>query len=278
MARGTHMILFIDDEPEKLIEYDEALRETGFKVKWVEDAEEGMKCFLENISRIDAVILDIMMPPPAILGDGVTDFGMRTGIKILDRIREETENIPVMIFTNLSLSRLKLPTYKFVELREKRETPPFALPKLLSQLIIKAKEQSTMPQDMQEDENARIVIKGSIQAQQIYIGNHGNQKMLYNQWNSKEEVLNDFLKELHELIDQHNDDEARNSSMVDAMENLENTFHSSDPDRTQVAGAVGRFVRLAPWTKSKFEELIMSVAGSLLGGGIIEGIKYALSL
>ena len=79
--------------------------------------------FLQNTNKIKAVILDIMMPPPPILGDVATDFGLRTGETVLERIREKTDDIPVMVFTNLSLSKLNLPNYKLVEIREKRETP-----------------------------------------------------------------------------------------------------------------------------------------------------------
>jgi len=76
-------VLFIDDEPLLVKEYVRALESAGYVVEFHHDAEEAMRFFLGNHDHLDAVILDVMMPPPAVLGDRATEYGLRTGISLL---------------------------------------------------------------------------------------------------------------------------------------------------------------------------------------------------
>jgi DNA-binding response OmpR family regulator len=77
-------ILVVDDEEGIRQLYQEELEEEGYKVELAERGEEA----LEKISkaRPDAVILDLKMP-----GIG--------GLKVLERIREQDKDLPVIIST-----------------------------------------------------------------------------------------------------------------------------------------------------------------------------------
>ncbi|MBI5591462.1 MAG: response regulator [Deltaproteobacteria bacterium] len=267
------MILFIDDEPHLLTDYNEELKSFGFDVVWVADAEEGVKSFLENAHKIKAVILDIMMPPPPILGDYATDFGLRTGETVLKRIREKTTEIPVMVFTNLSLSRLNLPNYDLVEVREKRETPPFILPKLLSKLIEKAEVKMS-----EKKSDKQVIFQGDVHAQQLYVGDHGNQGMQSSSWNNKNEFLTEFFKELRTLTANQKIGSENEELVLQELAILKKLLSTSEPDKTEVAAAVSRFTKLAPWAKDKLSQLSTGAAGSVLGTAIVTGVKFAYEL
>jgi CheY-like chemotaxis protein len=269
------MILFIDDEPDLLKDYDKALRTLGFDVRWASDVEDGMKYFLEHKDEIEAVVLDIMMPPPAILGDRVTDFGLRTGERVLARIREESDRVPVMVFTNMSLSRLELPSYKLVDLREKRETPPFALPKLLKKLIEKV--ESKMEED-NKGKDHRVVFEAPVHAQQLYVGDAGQQIMAGCSRSTKEEALGSFFDELQGLRARQDLSVELDQRIGHAIDELKRLLMSKCPDRTEVAASVGRFAKLAPWARGKLSELATGTVASVLGGAIVEGVKFSLGI
>ena len=271
------MILFIDDEPHRLREYEEALCEEGFKVTWATDAEEGMKTFLAHQSKIDVIILDVMMPPPAVWGDAMTDFGMRTGLKLLERIREETECIPVMVLTNLSLSSVDLPPYDLVELRTKMETPAFALPKLVKRLM-EARRTHIMKNDHKDKSESRVVFQGPVHAQQLYVGDQGRQTMEGTQWNSKEELLGSFFAEIEGDISKRDMTDRERQTALDELSRVRAALSAEEPDRAEVAGAVSRFTRVAPWAKKKMAELITGASGSILGTAVVAGFKFALGI
>jgi DNA-binding response OmpR family regulator len=77
-------ILVVDDEEGIRQLYQEELEEEGYKVELAERGEEA----LEKISKAkpDAVILDLKMP------------GMG-GLEVLERIREQDKDLPVIICT-----------------------------------------------------------------------------------------------------------------------------------------------------------------------------------
>ena len=77
-------ILVVDDEEGIRQLYQEELEEEGYKVELAERGEEA----LEKISKAkpDAVILDLKMP------------GMG-GLEVLERIREQYKDLPVIIST-----------------------------------------------------------------------------------------------------------------------------------------------------------------------------------
>jgi DNA-binding response OmpR family regulator len=77
-------ILVVDDEEGIRQLYQEELEEEGYAVELAEKGEEA----LEKISRTkpDAVILDLKMP------------GMG-GLEVLERIREQDKDLPVIICT-----------------------------------------------------------------------------------------------------------------------------------------------------------------------------------
>ena len=72
--------------------------------------------------------------------------------------------------------------------------------------------------------------------------------------------------------------EAERQTAGAELRSVETTLSAAEPDRMEVAGAVGRFIRMFPWAGPKFSELATGAAGSILGAGVIAGVKFALGL
>ena len=100
------MILFIDDEKREMDSYVKELGFSGYKVSFQNDADDALRFFEGNLSRLDLLILDIMMPPGSSFKDVDTDLGLRTGVRFYERIREKAPDLPVMILTNVSDERV----------------------------------------------------------------------------------------------------------------------------------------------------------------------------
>ena len=269
-------VLFIDDEPHLLKEYVGALETAGFKVEFRDEAEDAMQFFLTNHEDLDAVILDVMMPPPAVLGDRATKYGLRTGASLFARIREANTTKPVLIFTNLIRSRLDVAVDDFLDIHQKMETPPFALPKLLKALMERT-EATMKDKDTKDDaKSSHIEFHDEVHAEQLYVGDHGTQTQ--DKTGNTEVIVDEFCDN---LIQETKTQELPSELEVEALELLEElraTLKQQDSDRMQVANVVSRIAKIAPWAKEKFDKLLTGAAGSMLGTGIIQGIKFALGL
>lgn len=92
-------ILFIDDEVFFAERYLTELR-TNYAVRMCESVVEALEW--DNNQEIRAIVLDIMMPPPAGLSAQATNHGADTGLWFLKEIREAIlqRPLPVIILTN----------------------------------------------------------------------------------------------------------------------------------------------------------------------------------
>ena len=77
-------ILVVDDEESIRLLFKEELEEEGYKVELAEGGEEALKKL--RTSKPDLITLDLKMP----------DMG---GLEVLERIREENKDLPIIICT-----------------------------------------------------------------------------------------------------------------------------------------------------------------------------------
>lgn len=89
------MILIVDDEPWFVGPLTEALADAGFTTQLASTPDECMKA-LAGGQRIEAVVLDVMLPPGS-LDPREVDYGVNTGLVLLRRIRERHPNVPVIL-------------------------------------------------------------------------------------------------------------------------------------------------------------------------------------
>jgi CheY-like chemotaxis protein len=132
-------ILFVDDEWYFAARYVEKLRES-FEVAFLDQADEVVP-FLDKNPKVKLMVLDIMMP-----GDDLdTRMGLDTGLCLLERIQSQvaTWPFPVMVLTNRKMAeieqeltaRKKKIAAKTIEVRQKLDTPAFAIVDLVKDLM-----------------------------------------------------------------------------------------------------------------------------------------------
>lgn len=100
-------ILFIDDERRRMDIFAMELELSGKEVIYCSEVQTGWDVFVNNQTKISLIILDIMMAPGNLFDKESSEDGLRTGILMFERIREQAAEIPVIIFTNVSDREVK---------------------------------------------------------------------------------------------------------------------------------------------------------------------------
>ncbi|MFH0879819.1 MAG: sigma-54 dependent transcriptional regulator [Lentisphaerota bacterium] len=100
----TPRVLIIEDDPDGLKSVQEAIADLGFETRTAETGREGVRKFLEE--EFDAVLSDLVLP----------DID---GIEVLNRIRKNSEQVPVIIMTAYgsvpsSVKALKSGAYDYI--------------------------------------------------------------------------------------------------------------------------------------------------------------------
>ena len=88
-------VIFIEDEKFFLEELQIAL--TDFDITPAYSAPKGME--LVKTRDFDAVLLDIMMPPPDDMNPETVDYGRSTGVELCRRIKELKPDLPIIVLT-----------------------------------------------------------------------------------------------------------------------------------------------------------------------------------
>ncbi len=87
---GTETILLVDDEESILEVIEKALTLAGYKVLLAQGGEAALEIYKKNPSRIDLVVLDMIMP------------GMNGGM-VFDRLREMDPRLNVILSSGYSI-------------------------------------------------------------------------------------------------------------------------------------------------------------------------------
>ncbi len=96
------MILFIDDEPNRVEVYARDLRMSGFEVLFKDSVDQALAAIQEEPALISLMILDVMLAPGESFEGEDTNEGLRTGINLYNRIRTIVPRLPVIILTNVT--------------------------------------------------------------------------------------------------------------------------------------------------------------------------------
>lgn len=97
------VILFVDDDRRSVKPYVDELEEAGYTVILEEKVDIAYRKFTRMHTKLVLVVLDLMMPPGKLFGsDPRADLGLRTGELLLDKLRELSSKIPVVVLSNVS--------------------------------------------------------------------------------------------------------------------------------------------------------------------------------
>lgn len=131
------MILFIDDEPRYMDSYIRELELSKYEVVFQHNVDEALKFFEDNLTRINLIILDIMMPPGSSFKDVDTQLGLRTGVYFYERVRQTAPELSIIILTNVSDIQLanQFKREKNCWLLRKEEYLPFELTEYVETIL-----------------------------------------------------------------------------------------------------------------------------------------------
>jgi DNA-binding response OmpR family regulator len=123
------MILFIDDEPRYVRSYIEFLEDSGHEAHLETSIDEALRFFLANQDQIGLVILDVMLPPGELFTAAETEDGLRTGVHLFKKLREESRQLPIIILANVSSKAVEdaFVNQPFCRFLRKVNTFPFEL-------------------------------------------------------------------------------------------------------------------------------------------------------
>jgi CheY-like chemotaxis protein len=98
------MIVFIDDERRRMSSYVEELElELNQEIHFETDVDSAIDFVNTKLTEINLIFLDMMMPPgKTFQNNSETEYGLRTGLLLYNRIRAQNNSIPIVIFTNTS--------------------------------------------------------------------------------------------------------------------------------------------------------------------------------
>ncbi len=96
------MLLLVDDERRDMTSYLEELRLSGHKIEFRKDVGVAFNFLKDHLQEIELLILDIMMPPGALLANVATNGGLRTGVRFYESVRQLSPELPILILTNVS--------------------------------------------------------------------------------------------------------------------------------------------------------------------------------
>jgi len=134
------LVLLIDDDKLPMQFYVKAMEQKGFEVKQCYEPDSAIAFMEKKASGIDAIILDIMLPPGKRYGKKKdTHEGLITGVFLLEELREEDHypDTPVIVLTNVknpdTLNEFR--NKPLVKVAQKMDYPPFELAELVEKLV-----------------------------------------------------------------------------------------------------------------------------------------------
>ncbi len=96
------MVIMVDDERRYVEPYLMELDLRGIEVRFYDNVDAAWQALQTSIADVQLLILDIMMAPGELLADLDTRYGLRTGVRFYERIRELAPQLRVIILTNVA--------------------------------------------------------------------------------------------------------------------------------------------------------------------------------
>ena len=93
-------VLYLDDELDLAESIPLLLRAHGLDVTGTTSIAEALQLFADR--DFDAVLLDIMMPPTPDMDARSLDYGRKTGVEIVRRMKKIKPEVPIVAFTVLT--------------------------------------------------------------------------------------------------------------------------------------------------------------------------------
>ncbi|MBD3373582.1 response regulator [candidate division KSB1 bacterium] len=133
-------VLLVDEDVFPMKFYVKALNKHGFNVKHIRNPDQALEFIEAEKNSVEAVILDIMLPPGETYKNIDTNNGLETGVYLLQDLRKQVDRkLPIIILTNVQSPETltKIQKTKYQVIAAKLEYPPYDLARLLKKLMNK---------------------------------------------------------------------------------------------------------------------------------------------
>ena len=132
-----NLVLLVDDDKLPMQYYVKALEQNNIEVKHCVEPDSALAFVKEKGSQIKIVVLDIMMSPGKAYKNEDTHEGLRTGVFLLKKIREELPNTPIIVLTNVKNQETldEFQEGSLLKVRQKMDCSAFELVDLVNELI-----------------------------------------------------------------------------------------------------------------------------------------------
>lgn len=131
------MIIFLDDEERRISPYVEVCQFAGFDVELIDDVDEAWQRLLGS-EPVDALLLDVMMPPGSLYSQRPETLqGIRTGLLLYNEVRRIRPTLPIVVLTQSKDREIDaaLRGDRWAVVARKQDLLPDELPNLLSELL-----------------------------------------------------------------------------------------------------------------------------------------------
>ncbi len=105
------MILFVDDEKQYVENVISEMELLDLVVRFCSSVDEALQVLSEHGTKVEVIILDVMMPHGASFTASETEDNMQTGLQFLARIRSSGIGVHVVLLTNLEPGRAPVDEY-----------------------------------------------------------------------------------------------------------------------------------------------------------------------
>lgn len=157
-------IILIDDDIVLTSHYEEALKAQGFDVDVFHSVSQSIN---QDFGKYDLVVCDLMMPDDSFFGNIGTRDGLLTGLRMVDSIRADGNDVPCILLTNMNLPATldrvseEISTMKDVILMKKSEFNPAEFASIAMGLIDGSARAELSP-DIRKRFSDSIILKAPI--------------------------------------------------------------------------------------------------------------------
>ena len=106
----SYRILFLEDEEDLVEDLPRLYKQRGIEIVGTISIPDALRLLKEE--HFDAVLLDIIMPPTEDMDAERVDYGRRTGVEVVRRMKKIKPHIPIVALTVITDPEIRTEIYK----------------------------------------------------------------------------------------------------------------------------------------------------------------------
>jgi DNA-binding response OmpR family regulator len=78
------------------------LTQRGYAVRLFLNVDEAWTALQADLTNVELLILDVMMSPGRQFREAESEYGLRTGVRLYEKVREIAADLPIIVLTNVT--------------------------------------------------------------------------------------------------------------------------------------------------------------------------------